>query len=269
MASWKNLIIHITLPKGLKLGNGQVLLQPVTFSVTGGISPYYCSIDQIRLHGGTYMQKLGDLTIASEIYEISKTTDGLTYRFPPAPINPYDVYAADTRKYNRFVDARQKFVSSRAATELILNIWDIAGARGSHTLGNLSIQRQSVMRDEGLPKKLLELETEADKFKIIVQSGGDIGYGGHVPGTMAARGAYGGDPPAGRLWINTGIGIGAGEKSLPGYGSFGKPVKYSSAYVWEGGYGVFSQGWFSPPLSQFRAGMFMGAYPAVYSPVAY
>lgn len=265
---WQNLVVHITLPKGLKLTNGQVLLQPITLSVTSGISPYYCSIDQVRLHGGTYLQKLGDLAIASEVYEISKSADGLTYRevyLPPNPTNPYE---PATRIYNRFVDARQKWVIARATRELILNVWDMSGARGSHTLGNFSVQRQSVMRDEGLPKKLQELQDQENGYRLTLQSGGHTGFKGHVVGGMTPRGAFGPDAPAGREWITTGMG--ANRKTLPGFGSYGKPVKYGLSLNtrWLGGYGMGAEPWFScsPPLYQFRTGAYMGMYTAVFTP---
>ena len=62
----------------------------------------------------------------------------------------------------------------------------------------------------------------------MVQSGGQVGPGGHVIGGVGAKGKYHpANTPPGRLWAVTG-GIGANAKTAPGYGSEGAPVKYSS-----------------------------------------
>lgn len=68
----ENLVVSIVLPSTLSLQDGSVLGQEVTFEVAGSLSPFYASIDQARLHGGIYLNKLSDLTVAGMIYSISK-----------------------------------------------------------------------------------------------------------------------------------------------------------------------------------------------------
>ena len=239
-----NLVINIVLPKGLRLQNGAVLEQDITLSVIGSISPFYCSVEQVQLEGGIYLKKLAELTIAKKIYEVSKDADSFSYNRPRVPNIPYDVDNPAWRQYMIWVNGRQNWVNAIAAYQLVLNIYELSGARGSHTLGNFSVQKQSIMRDEGMPKKISDLKDGAQEWLITIKSGGDIGPGGHIRGRMAAKGVYSGtDATPGRLWLTTGMG--ANQHTFPGPGD--KPVKFNSR-----------------PYFGWRVGATMGSYLAVW-----
>jgi len=224
-----NIIINIVLPPNLLLMDGSILDQEVSFMLTDQIDPWYASVDEVKLEGGIYLTKLPEITMASQIWNASKFCDALTCHEPTLPpqLTPYDPGHLGAHKYFLFNTARNRFVSVRAALASIYNVFDLAGVRGSKTLGNFSVTRMSFARDESLPKKIRAMEDELSKWKIVIQSGGEIGYGGHAKAVFAAKGKY--DPsdiPAGRQWWVTGMG--ANHKTMPGFGSAGKPYKYGT-----------------------------------------
>lgn len=244
-----NLVVHIVLPKGLRLTNGTVLTREATFSVVSSISPFYCSVSQVRLHGGTYLNKLADTTIADMIYEISKDADSFSFSKPTPPVAGDDPEGLATRKYKLWINARQNWVNMMAARQLILNVWDLAGTRGGKTLGNFSMQHMALVKDEGMQKKLTDMQNEAADWLIVIKSGGDVGPGGHARGRIVAKGMY--DPasvPPGRLWMTTGMG--ANSRTIPGYGSVGSSIKYGSSPIMSWKYGRYVGGFMVPYSSQ-------------------
>ena len=74
----QNLIFHISLPKGIKLMNGATLMKDVTFDFISQITPYYSTIDMVRLAAGPTLKKLSDITIACQIYRSSNEADLIT-----------------------------------------------------------------------------------------------------------------------------------------------------------------------------------------------
>lgn len=243
-----NLVIHITLPAGFRLTNGAILNQPVTFQVVGALNPFYVGIDQVKLIGGVYLNKLAPLTIASMIYTVSKNADSYSYNSVKEPTTAYTPDDSGWKRYMLWLNARQNFVNYTVAATLLLNVYELSGAKGSHTLGNLSVSRQSIMRDEGMPKKLSQLQQDASDWLIALKSGGAVGPAGHIKPQMAAKGIFDpSDSPPGRKWAVTGMG--ANLESVPGFGSAGKPFKFSSM-----------------PFSGFRAGAVFGNYVAIYNP---
>ncbi len=62
----QNLVLHIALPTGLKLADGRTLMRDITFDVISQLSPYYASVDQVKLEGGPALAKLSDITIACQ-----------------------------------------------------------------------------------------------------------------------------------------------------------------------------------------------------------
>jgi hypothetical protein len=241
----QNVVVHIVLPKNLRLKNGQILGSETTFSVASELSPFYCSIEQVKLAGGTYLSKLSDFTVASMVYEVSKDADSYSYNEPAYP-GTSDPKSPQFKKWRLWINARQNWVTAITAKVLLQNVWDLAGTRGSKTLGNFSINRVALLADEGFPKKVTDLQSEAAQWLIAIKSGGEVGPGGHIRGIIAAKGKWDADSaPPGRLWVTTGMG--ANQKSFPGYGSSnGKPLKYSSA-----------------PLTMWRYGRLTGSYVAV------
>lgn len=243
----ENIAVHIVLPKGLRLANGSMLHKEVTFTLVSSITPFYCSVDQVRHATGVYLNKISDLAIAGAVYEASKDADSYSYTTPKQPPPEADPESLEVKRYKLFINARQNWVVATAGKALMLSIWDLAGTRGSKTLGNFSIQKQALVRDEGFPKKINDLQKEADTWVIVLKSGADIGPGGHAKGKMVQKGMYNTDMPPGRLWVVTGMG--ANVRTMPGYGSGQAPVKYCSSPLW-----------------LWRLGRYIGNYLVVFNP---
>jgi len=246
-----NTVVHVTLPKGFALTNGATLVDDTDFMVLGTISPWYSSVDQVRLEGGIYLRKLSDLTIAAQIWQTSLDADVIA-AVPPAPPAPGTAPSDyGYRVWNNFVHGRNQWVSQRAALDIITKAFDLSGVRGSKTLGNFSVMRMAFGRGEGIPHLMSEMQKELDKWKIVLQSGGTIAFGGHVRANMAAKGYYSrSDKVPGRLWANTGMG--AAHTSHAGHGSEGKPVKYGS-----------------PTFIDYRVGRQFGNYITMYPTVVW
>ena len=136
-----NLILHITLPAGIRLTNNMVVQEPVTFDILSACSPFYASVDQVKLAGGPLLRKLQDITIACAIYERSKESDLLLIHKPNGT-------GDDTL---RFIGAQNQWVQAKAARELLLNVSSLAGGPGTHVLANFSVSRQKGFESEGLP----------------------------------------------------------------------------------------------------------------------
>src|ERR1017187_5093725 len=81
----QNLVVNIILPKGLAVEGGAALQDDVTFQVVGEVVPWYCSIDQVRNQGGTYMRSASDISIAAQIYQTGRDADALSFIVPGAP----------------------------------------------------------------------------------------------------------------------------------------------------------------------------------------
>lgn len=238
----ENLVIQIVLPKTLALKDGSVMGQEVTFYVASALTPYYASVDMVRLAGGTYLRNLSDFTLASQIYKYSREADVMSFNRPHEPNPGADETDVAFRKHALWLFARQNYVANRAAFESIISVFDTAVSRGSKTLANFSVHRVSLPKDESVPRRLQELEEQYKGWLPVIKSGGEIAFGGHAKPVMAAKGLYDrSEGPAGRLWMVTGLG--ANRKSLPGYGSAGKPFKYMS-----------------PPIIQWHMGRNFGAY---------
>ena len=58
---------------------GAVLNAPITFDVASQLSPFYASVEQVKLIGGYGIRNLSDITIAAQIYMSSKAADMLNY----------------------------------------------------------------------------------------------------------------------------------------------------------------------------------------------
>jgi hypothetical protein len=199
----------------------------------------------VRLEGGSYIHGSSDITIAALIYTAGREISTMVYKQPVVP--PSGAVETDMtyQRFHRFLIGRQRLTITKATLRLLVNLWDVNASRGHKTLGNFSVARMSQTKDEDVPKKLTELKEELAGWKIVVQSGGAIGYEGRVSAVTAAKGLYGdNDAPAGRTWMTTGMG--ANRKSIAGYGANGKPVKFGS-----------------PSVIQWRVGRYMGGYLSV------
>lgn len=228
-----NLVVTIQLPEGFALTNGSKLREPMQFQVVGGLSPYYSTVDLVRLHGGIYLRKLTDMTIASMIYWMSKQADALTWSLPMLPPSFAPFTDFQEVHFRNFMVARSSWVTFMSAHQLILNMFDLNAIRGSKTLGNFSVSRQDFSNDSGVPGKLGDLKSQISDWELALKSGGSIGHKGHVKPRMAAKGLYDdSDNTPGRTWLNSGPG--ANTYSMTGVSSAGgrsKTVKFYSPVV--------------------------------------
>jgi hypothetical protein len=242
----QNLVVRIVLPPTFGLVNGATLQQSVTFEVASDITPWYCSIDQVRLEGGSWLRGLSDITISAMIYQAGRDSDAISYFAPQIPLGDTAPLYNDLahQQVFRFSLARQRYTQLQAAYKLLLNVWDVNMNRGTKTLGNFSVSKSSQMKGEDVPSKLSQLAADAKEWEIVIKSAGHIGRGGRAQPAMAAKGLFDVDFPTGRTWVTTGMG--ANRKSLPGFGSQGKPVKFGS-----------------PGIITCRTGRFMGGHLSV------
>src|ERR1017187_6299038 len=128
----QNLIFHISLPKGIKLMNGATLIKDVTFDFISQITPYYSTIDMIRLAAGPTLKKISDITIACQIYRSSNEADLITAaRVPLSGL-----------QHTRLIGSRLQYVTALASRDLMLNVVSLLGP-GAHVLANFSVDRKA------------------------------------------------------------------------------------------------------------------------------
>ena len=135
----ENVAVSVILPKGLKLRDGRMLYEDATFTFISGLTPFFCSVDQVRLEGGAFLAKVPDLTIAAMIYKYSKEISLLSYNLPARPAAG-DEESAMARRWKLWSLARQTWVTAMASRELIQNVQELAGTKASKTLGNFAVQ---------------------------------------------------------------------------------------------------------------------------------
>ncbi len=241
-----NMVFHVTLPEGLTVVNGAYLGCPATFDIVSALTPYYASIDQVRLQGGLYLRKLSDLTLASMIYNCSKEVDLL---YPPGALTTF----SNSPNTFRFFGSRNQYIQALCAKKLMENILGLVGVPASHVLANLSISKQRANNKEGIAQKITSLEETLALYKPTIVSGGNVVPGGYAKFQFAAKGVFDWTErtPA-RTWMSTGMGANASSQDFGSpTGGRGKPVKF------------FSSPFYSPPIINLRSGIFQGAYPLV------
>src|SRR5271170_6880346 len=158
--SQPNLVVTIQLPAGFSLTNGVFTPEPMQFQVISGLTPYYSSVDLVRLHGGIYLRGLTDLTIAGMIYWQSKQADALTWSLPMLPPSYAPFTDFQEVHFRNFMAARSSWVTFMSAQQLILNMYDLNATRGSKTLANFSVSRQDFSNDSGFPGKIRDLKQQ-------------------------------------------------------------------------------------------------------------
>lgn len=246
----QNLVLHICLPKGLALTNGQTLMQDITYDIVSQLTPYYASVDQVKLAGGMYIGRVPDLTVAYQIYAASQIADLIS----PITIgeNYYDPsFSTLPVNQSKMVKAINQWVTAAAAQAILLNIIGLIGTPGAHVLANFSVTRGKGDVLETVAARLKDLETDLAWYEVTIRSNGAVLPGGHVPPAMAAKGLNDwGEISPSRTWITSGMGA---NSKTPDYGSIvggrGKPVKFA--------YSPF----FSPSYVNYRFGVYQGAYP--------
>jgi hypothetical protein len=240
-----NLIFHITFPQGMTFTNGATLGEDVTLDVASQLSPFYSTIQQVKLVGGAYLRKLSDITVGSQIYQSSQEADLVSVVTPPPP--------SDSQQYAMFIGSRTQYVTSLAARDLLLSLSGLYNAPGMHVLANFSVSRQKGFEKEGVSAKLKELDDSLKLYEPALRSGGRTAPGGRPRPGMAAKGVFDWtEKTAGRTWKSSGMG--ANQSSLDWgspTGGRGKPMQF------------FNGPMYSPPILSLRSGVFQGAYPLV------
>jgi hypothetical protein len=237
----KNLVVHITLPRGIRTKSGASLRQEVTFDFVGAIEPYYCSVEQVRFEGGMYLKDVPTYTIACSIYQSSCRAD-LFCTVPPLP---------GSKLYQMYAASRQNWVQAAAAQDLIVNIQGLILTPGAHVLGNFSVTRQAMRGQGPLDSKLKDLAGEIETYERVLRAGGQITPGAHVRPAIAAKGVndWAERTPT-RTWAVTGMG--ANMTSWPMSATGGRGKSY--------------QMFLSPPIASFRHGIFPGTYSLMIAP---
>jgi hypothetical protein len=235
-----NLILHLTIPQGLALTDGETLLQPVTFDVLSAAHPFYASVDQVRLKSGPLLNRAQDITIAQQIYNSSQEVDML---------NSHRGSSGDS--FRLFSGARNQWVQAKSAHDLLLSMSILQGGPQMHVLANFSFSRTRGSDEEGMGGKLKSLNEDLKKYDVAVRSGGRLAPGGHVRPRMAAKGVMDWEERTpSRTWIVTGMG--ANTQSVDGIGMSngrGKSVKF------------FASPLFMGPMSGFRFGVYQSGSP--------
>jgi hypothetical protein len=232
--------LHITIPRGLALTDGEVLEEPVTFDVISAAHPFYASVDQVRLEGGPLLRRAQDITVAEHIYRVSQQVDLLNFH-PPSGGDHAKVFSA----------ARNLWVSSKTTKDMLTSLSVLLGGPQTHTLANFTFVRNKGFETEGLSQKLKDLDKEIKEYEIAVRSGGKIAPGGHVRPRFAAKGLLDWEErtPA-RTWVVTGMGTNTQTVDTGGLtGGRGKPVKFYASPLFMG------------PMSGFRFGIYQSTSP--------
>ena len=221
-----NLILHITIPVGLRLTTNAVLQDNLTFDVLSACTPFYASVDQVKLAGGPLLRKLQDITIACAIYNSSQECDMLLMR---KPIGSHDDAL-------RFIGAQNQWVQDKVARNLLLNVSTMAGGPASHVLANFSVSKMKGYESEGLPERLKDLKENLAKYEITLRSRGRIAPGGHAKAMMAAKGVLDWQEQSpGRTWMVTGMGANTTtQNASSGTGGRGKSVRFCASPMWSG-----------------------------------
>jgi hypothetical protein len=235
-----NLILLVTIPAGLALTTGEVLEQPVTFSIMSAAHPFYASVKQVRLTAGPLLRKAQDITIAEQIYKVSQECSLLNFH-PPS----------SGEHAENFNGARNLWVQAKSTRELLLSLSVLAGGPQAHTLANFTFNRAKGFESEGLPEKLKTLKEDIKKYEIAIRSGGRIAPGGHVRPVFAAKGLLDWEEKTpSRTWVTTGMGANTQTVDSGGLtGGRGKPVKFYASPLFMG------------PMSGFRFGVYQSGSP--------
>lgn len=220
--SMTNLVVRVTLPKGLKLQTGAFMAENMSVEVIANLSPFYASVAECRLEGGPYMAKLKDTTIAAQIYRSSKEADQKQDR-PPTPT---------TDAGRRFYAARNFWTTANAVYSLLVSLSGLVGYTGGHVLGNFSVTKQRGEQGTGFSAKIADLQQTLKEYRVVLESGGKVIPGGRPAAQMAAKGIFNDEVAPGRTWMTTGMGANASSPEFPSpIGGRGKPMKFYASPI--------------------------------------
>lgn len=212
----KNLVAQILLPKGLALKSGAFLDDDVVYEVISEVSPYYASVEQVRLEGGQYLSKLSDITLGAMIYQMSKRVDQLA---PPELMPPTG--APSMRQGNLVHRSRNIWVIAKSVETLLDNMAGLLGNASQHVLANLSISRSRGNHTADLTVKFNELAKTIKEHEITLRSWGRVMPGGRAKAGFAAKQLAELEKITSRTWQTTGMGANAVSAEM-GVGTEGR-----------------------------------------------
>jgi len=179
-----NNLVTVTLLSGIASTAGETFAETIELEFFTGLSPYYTSVNKVKLEVGSLVTEIKDLTSAMAILEASIEADALT--FSSIEINS-----------ELFKHARREYVTAASAFRLVSNIG--GNLLKSKTLGDLS-----VTYDTESHKDVLEyLQDMMRKWGDQLMAGG--GAQAIRGPRMVVKGSRDTDKPTfDRMWEGTG-----------------------------------------------------------------
>ena len=121
---FKNNLVTVTLSPGIASTSGETFSEAIELEFFTDLSPYYTSVNKVKLEVGSLVTEIKDLTSAMAILEASVEADALS--FSPTEINS-----------KLFKHARREYVTAASAFRLVSNVG--GNLLKSKTLGDLSV----------------------------------------------------------------------------------------------------------------------------------
>ena len=148
-----NNLVSVKLKQGIASVSGETLQEDVEFQFFTTLSPFYTSINKVRLEVGSLVTEIKDLTSALSILESSIEADSLS--FSTTNINE-----------DLFNHARREYVTAASAFKLVSNV-------GGNLLKSKSLGDLSVTYDTNSHRDVLEhLQEMMRKWGDQLMSGG-------------------------------------------------------------------------------------------------
>ena len=188
---YENNIIIITLDSTIADDQGNTLGEEYITYFSTTYSPIYTGLRRIRLDLGSLISSVGDETIMLAILEASLMAEAISF-----------VATTDNATYRNA--ARREYVTCLAELIIVNGIAADATASDKLTkrLGDLSVSRGGV--GSALANTKNKLEDCVEYWKIVVQTGGEIGPDTSVKPGSTVKGADADDAIAvGRQWEAT------------------------------------------------------------------
>jgi hypothetical protein len=179
--------------------------------------PMYCSVQDIRLEIGQYINDVPDFTIALKIWKASMYADNITYI--PVP--------KTGKRHSYYVFAREQFVKASAVLDLLnIVIFNTSGGF-KKILGDLEITKFGAkLSDNPL---FADWATNRKGWQWVIENGGEMTpRSGHKPGVAVKAGSHPNRPNIGRGWIVSDNGANSrteAEATLGGSKTRAKAVK--------------------------------------------
>ena len=120
-----------------------------------------------------------------------------------------------------------------------MNLSGLVGYTGGHVLGNFSVTKQRGEQGTGVSAKIKDLQQGIEDYQIVIESGGKVIPGGHMPFAFAAKQVWDNEVAPGRTWVVSGMGANVRTVETPSAGGGrGKPMKMYLTPIITFGYGI-------------------------------